>query len=259
MSGDICRIPIRRLLGAVAAACLTVATGGLLAAPATAASDVNWDAVAQCESGGNWTINTGNGFYGGLQFTLSTWRANGGVGNPAKASRDSQVTVAERVLVSQGIGAWPVCGKRSGNIVAATPRKPAKPATSVAPEPAPTTTGPTSAYTVLPRGHPLVDRPEPSRARRLAAARPSQPGRRRRPRPHPGRPIAADSAVAPPAEATGDERTCVKITHDRDRCCHLKLGASAGHDCEGGVDAQQPIRQQQLSAHRRASRSSCGR
>jgi LysM repeat protein len=129
---------------------LTVATGGLLAAPATAASDVNWDAVAQCESGGNWTINTGNGFYGGLQFTLSTWRANGGVGNPAKASRDSQVTVAERVLVSQGIGAWPVCGKRSGNIVAATPRKPAKPATSVAPEPAPTTTGPTSAYTVLP-------------------------------------------------------------------------------------------------------------
>ncbi|MGB6225419.1 MAG: transglycosylase family protein [Pseudonocardiaceae bacterium] len=150
MSGDICRIPIRRLLGAVAAACLTVATGGLLAAPATAASDVNWDAVPQCESGGNWTINIGNGFYGGLQFTLSTWRANGGVGNPAKASRDSQITVAERVLVSQGIRAWPGCGKRSGNIVAATPRKPAKPATSVAPEPAPTTTGPTSAYTVLP-------------------------------------------------------------------------------------------------------------
>jgi hypothetical protein len=88
---------------------------------------VNWDAVAQCESDGGWATNTGNGFYGGLQFTLATWRANGGAGNPANASRDRQIAVAQRVLVSQGIGAWPVCGKRTGDINTATRRKPAKP------------------------------------------------------------------------------------------------------------------------------------
>lgn len=82
-----------------------------IAVPANASS-VNWDAIAQCESSGNWHINTGNGFYGGLQFTLSTWAANGGSGNPANASREEQIRVAENVLASQGIGAWPVCGSR---------------------------------------------------------------------------------------------------------------------------------------------------
>jgi hypothetical protein len=70
----------------------------------------NWDAVAGCESGGNWNINTGNGFYGGLQFTLQTWYAFGGQGSPQYASRASQISIAERVLAVQGIGAWPICG-----------------------------------------------------------------------------------------------------------------------------------------------------
>jgi hypothetical protein len=90
--------------------------GSLLAliyAPtAWAAPSVNWDAVAACESGGNWGINTGNGYYGGLQFTLGTWRANGGSGMPHQASRAEQIRVAENTLRSQGIGAWPVCGRR---------------------------------------------------------------------------------------------------------------------------------------------------
>lgn len=82
-------------------------------APAPAPKmSVNWDAVAKCESGGNWAINTGNGFVGGLQFTMSTWHSNGGSGSPAAASRTEQIRVAENVLKSQGIGAWPVCGKR---------------------------------------------------------------------------------------------------------------------------------------------------
>jgi len=85
-----------------------------IAIPANASS-VNWDAIAQCESGGNWHISTGNGYYGGLQFTLSTWHANGGSGNPANASREEQIRVAENVLASQGIGAWPVCGARGGS------------------------------------------------------------------------------------------------------------------------------------------------
>ena len=87
------------------AAALTVTVG------AGIASAHDWTGVAQCESGGDWHIDTGNGFYGGLQFHLDTWRDYGGVGNPAHASRAEQVRVAERVLAGQGIGAWPVCGK----------------------------------------------------------------------------------------------------------------------------------------------------
>ncbi|BBZ51828.1 transglycosylase family protein [Mycobacterium heidelbergense] len=80
--------------------------------PVHQAYSVNWDAIAQCESGGNWGINTGNGYSGGLQFTSSTWHANGGSGSPASASREEQIRVAENVLHTQGIGAWPVCGRR---------------------------------------------------------------------------------------------------------------------------------------------------
>ncbi len=92
--------------------------GALIAAPLTAsiatanADSVNWDAIAACESGGNWAINTGNGYYGGLQFSMGTWRANGGSGSPHGASRAEQIRVAENVLRSQGIGAWPSCGGR---------------------------------------------------------------------------------------------------------------------------------------------------
>jgi hypothetical protein len=82
------------------------------APPAHKAYSVNWDAIAACESGGNWGISTGNGFSGGLQFTASTWRANGGSGSAQNASREEQIRVAENILHSQGIGAWPVCGRR---------------------------------------------------------------------------------------------------------------------------------------------------
>jgi resuscitation-promoting factor RpfC len=78
------------------------------------ADSVNWDAIAECESGGNWAINTGNGHFGGLQFKQATWTANGGVGNPAQATREQQIRVAENVLTTQGIGAWPTCGKKAG-------------------------------------------------------------------------------------------------------------------------------------------------
>jgi resuscitation-promoting factor RpfC len=78
------------------------------------ADGMNWDAVAQCESGGNWSANTGNGFYGGLQFKPSTWAANGGAGNPATAPREEQIAVANRVLATQGPGAWPKCSGSQG-------------------------------------------------------------------------------------------------------------------------------------------------
>jgi hypothetical protein len=82
---------------------------------------VNWDAVAQCESGGNWSANTGNGFSGGLQFSQATWNANGGVGAPQDASREQQIKVAENVAAKQGMGAWPTCGGAAGTPGFATP------------------------------------------------------------------------------------------------------------------------------------------
>ncbi len=80
----------------------------------TAASSGVWDQLAQCESGGNWSINTGNGFYGGLQFTLSSWRATGGSGYPNQASREEQIARAEILKSRQGWGAWPACSAKLG-------------------------------------------------------------------------------------------------------------------------------------------------
>ena len=95
---------------------MAVIGGALVAAPmamsTATANAVNWDAVAACESGGNWAINTGNGYYGGLQFSMGTWRAHGCSGSPHSASRSDQIRVAENVLHSQGVGAWPSCGRR---------------------------------------------------------------------------------------------------------------------------------------------------
>lgn len=102
---------IRKTIGLATFAGALAVTPMALAGTANADS-VNWDAVAACESGGNWAINTGNGYYGGLQFTMGTWRSNGGSGSPHTASREEQIRVAENVLQSQGIGAWPSCGRR---------------------------------------------------------------------------------------------------------------------------------------------------
>lgn len=114
---------VRRIIGKLAraisltSAFAVVALGlsTLFAAAPAQAYSVNWDAVAQCESGGNWAANTGNGFYGGLQFKPTTWSSNGGFGSPAMASREEQIRVAENVLQSQGIGAWPKCGAMAGS------------------------------------------------------------------------------------------------------------------------------------------------
>jgi hypothetical protein len=99
----------------------SVLVGGSIAASialspgvASAANPPNWDAIAQCESGGNWQANTGNGAYGGLQFKPATWVQYGGVGNPAAASREQQIAVANRLFADQGVEPWPKCGAQSG-------------------------------------------------------------------------------------------------------------------------------------------------
>ncbi|MFF7974144.1 transglycosylase family protein [Streptomyces sp. NPDC007905] len=109
----------RRPSKAVRAIAVAGVAGAAVAAPlmaagsASAATASEWDAVAQCESGGNWSINTGNGYYGGLQFSASTWAAYGGTQYAAQANQASkaqQIQIAEKVLAAQGKGAWPVCG-----------------------------------------------------------------------------------------------------------------------------------------------------
>ncbi|MGV9270410.1 LysM peptidoglycan-binding domain-containing protein [Kitasatospora sp. NPDC003701] len=143
------RVRMAVVAGAAVAA-LPVA-GLVTATSASAASVSTWDAVAQCESGGNWAINTGNGFYGGLQFTSSTWAAFGGTAYASQANlatKAQQIAVAEKVLASQGPGAWPVCSVKAGLTKGGAPAavdtsagstaaaKPAAPAATAAPKPA---------------------------------------------------------------------------------------------------------------------------
>ncbi|MGW0799353.1 transglycosylase family protein [Streptomyces sp. NPDC002692] len=133
----------RRPSKATRVATLAGVTGVAIAAPlmaagnASAATASEWDAVAQCESGGNWSINTGNGYYGGLQFSASTWAAYGGTAYAStadKASKSQQITIGEKVLAAQGKGAWPTCGTGlSGAAYTGGAAAPAKPAALAAP------------------------------------------------------------------------------------------------------------------------------
>jgi hypothetical protein len=157
--------------------------GGIaLAGHAAAAPDSEWDRVAACESGGNWGINTGNGYHGGLQFSQGTWAAHGGgeyASSANQATRDQQIAVAERVLATQGRGAWPVCGR---GLSAATPRNVL--ANAPAPDPAPPAE-PAAFEPPLPP--PPADPPPP-------APEPPAP-------PPPAEPAAVDAPPPPPEPA----------------------------------------------------------
>jgi hypothetical protein len=108
-----------RLFTRAAVIAVTLTTPLVVAAPAQAglARHSQWDRLAQCESGGNWRANTGNGYYGGLQFSRRTWRSYGGgayATTANHASRSQQIAIAEKVLRGQGWKAWPTCSKRIG-------------------------------------------------------------------------------------------------------------------------------------------------
>ncbi|GAB4100807.1 transglycosylase family protein [Sinomonas halotolerans] len=105
---------VRRTLTLAAASGAALGAAALGAPAANAADGSTWDALAQCESGGNWSINTGNGYYGGLQFSPTTWAAYGGTGSAADATREQQIAVAENILAGQGWGAWPSCSSQLG-------------------------------------------------------------------------------------------------------------------------------------------------
>jgi uncharacterized protein YabE (DUF348 family) len=102
LSSDVKRAPV--------AAIVRVGTKEPVSEPNFASGGTVWDSLAQCESGGNWAINTGNGYYGGLQFNLGTWQAYGGSGLPSENSREAQIAVAERLRAATGgYGSWPHC------------------------------------------------------------------------------------------------------------------------------------------------------
>jgi hypothetical protein len=155
--------------------------GGIaLAGHASAATDGEWDRVAGCESGGNWGINTGNGYHGGLQFSQGTWAAHGGgefAPTANQATREQQIAVAERVLASQGRGAWPVCGH---GLSAATPRN------VLADAPAPDQPPPAEPAAFAPPPPPPPADPGPAEA-------PAPP-----PEPAPAEPAAVDAPAPPP-------------------------------------------------------------
>ncbi|WP_121842214.1 transglycosylase family protein, partial [Streptomyces sp. S5] len=173
----------RRQQSRINRASLTVTAGGaglalplVAAGTADAASADTWAKVAACESSGDWSINTGNGYYGGLQFKQSTWEAYGGgayAGRADLASKDQQIAVAEKVLDGQGPGAWPACSQKAG-LTRGGPA-PAAPEAAPAPRPAkapaatPTTTpqskaGTAEMYTVV-RGDTLSQIAEEQRVK----------------------------------------------------------------------------------------------
>ena len=126
--------------GAVVLTGVAAVSLGAMTTSAQAAVN-NWDAVAQCESTGNWGINTGNGFYGGLQFQQRSWEGFGGLAYAPRAdlaTREQQIAVAEKLLVAQGPGAWTNCGVHLDDPITGSQRAAAPaPAPAAAPAPAP--------------------------------------------------------------------------------------------------------------------------
>jgi resuscitation-promoting factor RpfA len=179
--------------------------GGIaLAGHAVAAPDTEWDRVASCESGGNWGINTGNGYHGGLQFSQGTWSAHGGgeyATSANQATRDQQIAVAERVLATQGRGAWPVCGRGlSGatprNLLADAPAPVAPPPVEVAAfEPPP----------AEPPPPPPAPEPPPPPAEPVAVDVPPAPADPAPEPAPPAEPVQEASAEAPAPEAPAPE------------------------------------------------------
>jgi hypothetical protein len=134
----------RRLRGGLLATGAAVASIGLLTGPAQAAGH-DWSGVANCESSGNWSTNTGNGYYGGLQFSQSTWAGYGGTAYAARADLAGpaqQIAVAERVLAGQGVGAWPNCGRYLTGGTTDVPAASPPPAPRPAPAPSPVAAAP---------------------------------------------------------------------------------------------------------------------
>ena len=219
---------IRRTAAALAIGGAVAAT---LSMPAANAVDgATWDALAQCESGGNWSINTGNGFYGGLQFTQQSWNGVGMSGSPATASRAQQIEAGERLLAIQGWGAWPACSAKLG-LYGKTGAAPTytEPTTTVAAQSQTQQTYTAPAAQVAPAAPAAQAAPAAVEAPAVAPAAPAAPAAVEAPAAAPAAPAVEAPAAAPVAAPKAAASTYTVVPGDSLSLIAARLGVAGGY------------------------------
>lgn len=193
---------------------------------ANAVDGATWDALAQCESGGNWSINTGNGFYGGLQFTQQSWNGVGMSGSPATATRAQQIEAGERLLAIQGWGAWPACSAKLG-LYGKTGAAPTytEPTTTVAAQSQTQQTYTAPAAQAAPAAPAAQAAPAAVEAPAAAPAAPAAPAAVEAPAAAPAAPAVEAPVVAPKAAAG----TYTVVPGDSLSLIAAKLGVAGGY------------------------------
>ena len=212
-----------------------LAVGGAVAATmsvpaANAADSATWDALAQCESGGNWSINTGNGFYGGLQFTQQSWNGVGMSGSPATATRAQQIEAGERLLAIQGWGAWPACSAKLG-LYGKTGAAPTytEPTTTVAAQSQTQQTYTAPAAQVAPAAPAAQAAPAAVEAPAAAPVAPAAPAAVEAPAAAPAAPAVEAPAAAPVAAPKAAAGTYTVVPGDSLSLIAAKLGVAGGY------------------------------
>ena len=200
---------------------------------ANAVDGATWDALAQCESGGNWSINTGNGFYGGLQFTQQSWNGVGMSGSPATASRAQQIEAGERLLAIQGWGAWPACSAKLG-LYGKTGAAPTytEPTTTVAAQSQTQQTYTAPAAQVAPAAPAAQAAPaavEAPAAAPAAPVAPAAPAAVEAPAAAPAAPAVEAPAAAPVAAPKAAAGTYTVVPGDSLSLIAAKLGVAGGY------------------------------
>ena len=220
---------IRRTAAALAIGGVAAATMSMPAA--NAVDGATWDALAQCESGGNWSINTGNGFYGGLQFTQQSWNGVGMSGSPANATRAQQIEAGERLLAIQGWGAWPACSAKLG-LYGKTGAAPTytEPTTTVAAQSQTQQTYTAPAAQAAPAAPAAQAAPAAAPAAPAAQAAPAAPAAQAAPAaPAVEAPAAAAPAAAPVAAPKAAAGTYTVVPGDSLSLIAAKLGVAGGY------------------------------
>ena len=219
---------IRRTAAALAIGGAVAATMSMPAA--NAVDGATWDALAQCESGGNWSINTGNGFYGGLQFTQQSWNGVGMSGSPVTASRAQQIEAGERLLAIQGWGAWPACSAKLG-LYGKTGAAPTytEPTTTVAAQSQTQQTYTAPAAQAAPVAPAAQAAPAAVEAPAAAPAAPAAPAAVEAPAAAPAAPAVEAPAAAPVAAPKAAAGTYTVVPGDSLSLIAAKLGVAGGY------------------------------
>ena len=219
---------IRRTAAALAIGGAVAATMSMPAA--NAVDGATWDALAQCESGGNWSINTGNGFYGGLQFTQQSWNGVGMSGSPATATRAQQIEAGERLLAIQGWGAWPACSAKLG-LYGKTGAAPTytEPTTTVAAQSQTQQTYTAPAAQAAPVAPAAQAAPAAVEAPAAAPAAPAAPAAVEAPAAAPAAPAVEAPAAAPVAAPKAAASTYTVVPGDSLSLIAARLGVAGGY------------------------------